>query len=708
MIQLRAALLLPLLAAAPLAPDRHAWLEEIEGPRAIAQVKEWNADAAKILTASPGFAATRDRARALLEDDQRIATPNTVNGETVLNLWQDGKNPRGLWRAASLDSFASGKPAWRVLIDVDALGKAEGKSWVWKGADCRAPRYDRCLVSLADGGTDAVVVREFDIAAAKFVEGGFALPNAKTNVDWAGDDALYVATDYGAGSLTTSGYARIVKRWQRGTPLASATVVGEGIEKDVRVGTRVFNDGGTAYPVFERGVDFFNSEVSHIAGDRLIRSPLPTDAEIEDVLDGRMIARLQSPWQGRAAGTLVAYAIADVVAGKAPVIETVLVPTARQSIEQVAAGKGVVWVKLLDDVSGKLVALTRTASGWQAAPQPLAANSTVQLNAVAGVRDLAFVTVEGMLTPPTLYAVVPGVPARAVQSLPARFDASAMTVEQRFAKSKDGTRVPYFIVRKKGVRGPVPALVHAYGGFRAAQTPTYLVEQPYRAGPVALFQVERGNAFVLANIRGGGEYGPAWHQAALREKRQNAFDDLHAVAEDLIRTKVSAAKRIAISGRSNGGLLVGVAMEQRPDLYGAVIMGSPLIDMQRYSKLSAGASWMGEYGNPDVPADWAFIGKYSPYQNVQAGKNYPAPFIYTSTKDDRVHPGHARKFAAALGETGTRFYYDEAIEGGHAAGADRLADAQRAALIDAYLTRELSSSSASTSAPQAARVRSSR
>lgn len=708
MNQLRAALLLPLLAAAPLAADRHAWLEEIEGPRAIAQVKAWNMQAAKILTASPGFAATRDRARTLLEDDQRIATPGTVNGETVLNLWQDGRNPRGLWRAASLDSFAAGKPAWRVLIDVDALGKAEGKSWVWKGADCRAPRYDRCLVSLADGGTDAVVVREFDIASAKFVDGGFTLPNAKTNVDWAGDDALYVATDYGAGSLTTSGYARIVKRWQRGTPLSAAVVVGEGIATDVSVATRTFNDGGTAYAVFDRGIDSYHSEMSHIADGRLVRSPLPTDAEIEDVIDGRLIAKLQSPWRGRAAGTLIAYAIADVIAGKSPAIETVLVPTERQSIEQVRAGKAVVWVKLLDDVSGKLVALTRTASGWQAAPQPLAANATVQLNAAAGVRELAFVTVEGMLTPPTLYAVTPGAPARAVQSLPARFDASAMTVEQLFATSKDGTRVPYFLVRKKGVRGPVPALIHAYGGFRSAQTPTYLVEQPYRAGPVALFQVERGNAFVLANIRGGGEYGPTWHQAALREKRQNAYDDLHAVAEDLIATRVSAAKRIAISGRSNGGLLVGVAMEQRPDLYGAVIMGSPLIDMQRYSKLSAGASWIGEYGNPDVPADWAFIGRYSPYQNVRAGKNYPAPFIYTSTKDDRVHPGHARKFAAALAETGTRFYYDEAIEGGHAAGADRLADAQRAALIDAYLTRELSSSSASTSARQRSSVRSSR
>lgn len=680
---------LPLLVAA--APDPNTYLEEVEGPRAIAQVKQWNAAALKTLTASPRFAADRARARTLLEDDKRIAEPDAVQNGEVRNLWRDARNPRGLWRTAPLAGFIAGKPVWRVLIDVDALGKAEGKSWVWKGADCRAPAYARCLVALADGGTDAVVTREFDVATARFVDGGFALPVAKASTDWAGPDALYVATDFGVGSMTTSGYPRIVKRWQRGTPLSTATVVGEGEVGDVRTGTRVYVDGDRQWPTFERATDFYHSEISHIASDgRLVRSPLPTDAEIQDVIDGRVVAKLQTPFAGRPAGALVAYAIGDVLAGRAPAIETVLVPTASQSIEQVAAGKAVLWVKLLDDVSGKLVALGRTPAGvWRATSVPLASNATVHLETAAGSTEVAFVTVEGMLVPPTLYAVVPGAAPKAVQALPARFDASTMTVEQRFATSKDGTRVPYFLVRKKGTSGPVPALIHAYGGFRNAQTPTYLVEQPYRAGPVALFWVERGNAFVLANIRGGGEYGPAWHDAGLREKRQNVFDDLHAVAEDLVRTNVSAPRKIAVSGRSNGGLLVGVAMEQRPDLYGAVVMGSPLIDMQRYSHLLAGASWMSEYGDPDVPGDWAFISKYSPYQNLKAGVKYPAPFIYTSTKDDRVHPGHARKFAAGLEALGAPFYYSEALEGGHAAGADRIEDAQRAALIEAYLEREL-------------------
>ncbi len=680
---------LPLLAAA--AADPNAWLEDVEGPRAIAQVKAWNAATLAQLTAAPDFAANRDRARTLLEDPGRIATPDAIEAGQVLNLWRDAANPRGLWRTASLASFSTGKPQWRTLIDVDALGKAEGKSWVWKGATCLAPAYVRCMVALADGGTDAVVLREFDKGAGAFVGGGFALPNAKSDVAWAGPDALYVATDYGAGTLTASGYPRIVKRWARGTPLTAATVVAEGKAEDVRIGVTVIGDGPRDWPLLIRGLDFYHEELSHIAPDgRLVRSPLPADAEVEDVLGGRLIAKLQTPWQGRPAGALVAYDISAVLAGRTPVVETVFLPDPTQSVEQVKAGKDRLWVKLLHNVSGMLVVLARSPDGvWSGNVAALPANATVHLDAAAGTVEAAFATVEGMLTPPALYAVTPGATPSVVQSLPARFDASAMTVEQRFATSKDGTRIPYFLVRKAGTSGPVPALIHAYGGFRAAQTPTYLVDQPYRAGPVALFWVERGNAFVLANIRGGGEYGPAWHDAGLREKRQNVFDDLHAVAEDLVRTRVSAPRKIAVSGRSNGGLLVGVAMEQRPDLYGAVVMGSPLIDMQRYSHLLAGASWVSEYGDPDVPADWAFMSKYSPYQNLKAGVNYPAPFIYTSTKDDRVHPGHARKFAAGLAALGDRFYYAEAIEGGHAAGADRREDAQRAALIMAYLEREL-------------------
>ena len=654
-------------------------------------MKAWNTRTLTTLQAEPGFDRFKQRALALLQDDRQLATPDQVIGGAVLNLWQDKQNPRGLWRIASLSSFASGKPEWRTLIDVDALGKAEGRSWVWKGATCRAPAYDRCMVALSDGGGDAVVEREFDIATARFVDGGFVLPTAKSEVGWAGPDALYVATDFGAGSMTDSGYPRIAKLWRRGTPLSAAKTVAAGEKSDVSVRVSVMKEGGTRYPIVERGIDFYHALRSHIAPDgRLVPSPLPTDADVNAVLDGRLIATLKSDWQDMPAGSVVAYSIADVLAGKTPTIERVFVPNAHQAVETVAASRLILWVKLLDDVNGRLERVMRAANGqWHAASVALPDRSTIHLDATARDGDLAFATVEGFLSPPALYAVRGNTSPAKIDSGPARFDASDMTVEQHFATSKDGTRVPYFLVRKKGVTGPVPALIHAYGGFDAAQTPTYLVSEPYRSGPAALFWVEEGNAYVLANLRGGGEYGPAWHKAAMREKRQNAYDDQYAVAQDLVKTGVSAKGRIAISGRSNGGLLVGVGMEQHPDMYGAVVMGSPLLDMKRYSHLLAGASWMGEYGNPDVPADWAFISRYSPYQNLRQGTRYPTPFIYTSTEDDRVDPGHARKFAARLQRYGDPFFFYENPEGGHEAGADKTQDATRAALVTVYLNKEL-------------------
>lgn len=673
------------------ATDPNAYLEDIHGTRALDTVKRWNTRSLAALEAKPGYARYRQRALDLLQANRQIATPDQILGDQVLNLWQDKTNVRGLWRVASLASFTSGKPVWRTLIDVDALGKAEGKSWVWKGATCRSPSYDHCMVALSNGGGDAVEEREFDIPSGKFVADGFVVPSFKTRLNWASPDALYVATDFGTGSLTKSGYPRTVKRWQRGTPLTSASIVTSATQDDVGISTDVYSEGDRRYAIVSRDVDFFHSKRNHVADDgRLVASPLPDDAVLNTVLDGRLIATLASDWRGIPSGSVVAYSIADVLARLAPTIERVLVPTSTQAVEQVDSSKSVLWVKMLDDVSGRLVSLTRGADGrWTQGVAALPTASTIHLDATAGKDDVAFAMVESFLSPPALYAVRPNAKPVTVDTLPARFDASTMEVEQRFATSKDGTKIPYFLVRKKGTTGPVPALVHAYGGFRNAQTPTYLVDQPYRSGPAGLFWVEEGNAFVLANIRGGGEYGPRWHQMPLRENRQKAYDDLHAVGDDLVRTGVSAKQKIAVSGRSNGGLLVGVAMEQRPDLYGAIVMGSPLLDMQRYSHLSAGASWIGEYGDPDKPADWAFISKYSPYQNLKRGVKYPTPFIYTSTEDDRVHPGHARKFAARLEAYGNPFFYYESPEGGHAAGADKIEDAKRAALVTVYLNTQL-------------------
>ena len=678
--------------AAPLSQtDPNLYLEQIDGARALAKVKGWNAATLDVLEKRPGFAAYRAKALALLSTNQKIAEPDQVLGNKVLNFWQDEQHPRGIWRVSPLTAFAAGQPQWRTLLDIDAMSKADKKEWVFKGATCLSPAYVDCMVSLSNGGGDAVEVREFDLDKAAFVPNGFFVPTAKTDVSWAGPDALFVGTDFGPGTLTDSGYARIVKQWRRGTPLSAATVIAEGEKSDVSVNATSLVDGARTWPIVSRGIDFYHQKLWHIAPDRrLVPSPLPEDAQIAAILDGRIIASLKTPWEGRPAGALVAYSIPDLLAGKVPVIETVFVPNAHQAVEEVSASKSKLWVKYLDDVSGRLTALTRAPDGnWSGTPVALPDKSTIHLNATASTTDLAFATVEGMLTPPTLFRAEPTGAAATIQALPPQFDASNMVVEQHFATSTDGTKIPYFLVHRKDVTGPVPTLVHAYGGFELSQTPTYLVTEPYRSGPLALFWVQEGNAYVLANIRGGGEYGPKWHTSVLRENRQKAYDDLYSVAGDLISRGVAEKGRLAVSGRSNGGLMAAVAITERPDLWGGAIIGSPLIDMKRYSHLLAGASWMGEYGNPDVPADWAFIRKYSPYQNLKCGVKYPVPFIYTSTRDDRVHPGHARKFAAKLEECRDRFFYDESIEGGHEAGIVPEEDAQRVALEAVYLNMML-------------------
>jgi prolyl oligopeptidase len=675
--------------AAPAKPsaDPNLYLEQVDGARALAKVKAWNAATRAELEKQPGCADYRARALRLLSTNEKIAEPDQVIGDKVLNYWQDDQHPRGIWRVSPLAAFATGHPQWRTLIDIDAMSKADGKQWVFKGADCLAPAYTDCMVSLSNGGGDAVEAREFDLDKGQFIQGGFFAPTAKSNIAWAGPDALFIGTDYGAGSLTDSGYPRIVKVWKRGTPLSAATQLSEGEKTDVSVQAYTVFDGGTFWPILNRSVDFYHSKVSHIAPDgRLVPTILPDDAQINGILDGRAIASLKTPWEGRPAGALVAYSIPDLLAGKRPAVETVFIPNAHQAVEEVSTSKSALWVKYLEDVSGKLMAMQRAPDGsWAGKVIPLADKTTDHLNATASSSDLAFATVEGMLTPPTLFAIDPAAAPVHVQSLPAQFDASNMVVEQNFATSPDGTKVPYFLVHRKDVTGPMPVLMHAYGGFEAAQTPGYLVNQPYRSGPLALFTVEDGKAYVLANIRGGGEYGPNWHNAVLRENRQKAYDDLYAVGQDLIARGITQKGRIAVSGRSNGGLMASVAIEQRPDLFGAAIIGSPLVDMKRYSHLLAGASWMGEYGNPDVPADWTFIRKYSPYQNLKCGVKYPVPFIYTSTRDDRVHPGHARKLAAKLEACHDKFFYDEAIEGGHAAGIVPEEDAQRVALETVYM-----------------------
>ncbi len=672
--------------------DPYQWLEEVQGAKALAQVKTWNAATAKQLEAAPGFASYRDRSLAILNDKRQLAYPDEIQSSNVTNFWQDAANVRGLWRVATTASFVAGTPDWRTLIDLDALSKAEGKNWVWKGANCLKPDYRYCLVGLSDGGKDALEWREFDTATAKFVSGGFATPAAKSSVAWLDRDHLLVQSDFGPGTVTDSGYGRQVRLWTRGTPLSDAKLVAEGTTSDVGVTPAVFWDSNRAWGTIFRSTSFWETELSHLTpSGALVRSPLPASAELQDVLGGRAIALLHVDWSFRGtkwlAGSIVAYSIDPVLRGEPATVEAVYVPSSTEAVEEVRASQNVLWVKVLDNVAGKLVSLRRGPYGWVARNVPLAQNSVVHLMTVGGTPDLAFVGVEGLAQPETLYAVQPEGRRTAVASLPAFFDASKVEVSQHFATSPDGTKVPYFVVRPAGTTGPIPTLMHAYGGFRAATNPTYLSKNPSRLGPMAQFWVQEGGAFVLANIRGGGEFGPAWHESVLKANRQKVFDDFYAVAEDLKKTGITS--KLGISGRSNGGLLMGVAYTQRPELFDAVLMGVPLSDMKRYSHLLAGASWMGEYGDPDKPEEWAYISKYSPYQNLKAGAKYPKVMIYTSTKDDRVHPGHARKMAARMEEQGHPFYYFENIEGGHAGTANKSEDAYRAALMMVYLNREL-------------------
>ena len=676
------------------ADDPYIWLEEIQGERALAKVDQWNADTEAVLTDQPEYPLAKAWAKQILDDTRQIALPDAIHGDMVTNLWRDADNPRGLWRIASLESYMAGAPEWRVLIDVDKLGEDEGQSWVWHGANCLAPDYARCLIALSPGGTDADVVREFDVTTGRFVDGGFSLPEAKSNVAWFDEDTLFVGTDEGEGSLTDSGYPRLVKLWDRGTDFSTARQIAEGEQADISASGFSVLDGDTRWRFVNRSPSFWTNQISLVKEDgSTVPLPLPEDAEFEAVLNGLVIAKLNSALETTGGteqpGALVAWSLQSVLDGSDPAPFAVFRPSDTQAIEEVAASETKLWVKVLDDVSGKLIELSPGQSGWTARDMELPANSTVQIAETSGTGDTAFVTVESMLTPPTLYAVPSEGEAVAIASEPAQFDASKFTVEQKFATSKDGTKVPYYLVRPKDAQGPLPTLIHAYGGFRAAQTPKYLTAEPYRSGPLGLFWVESGNAYVLANIRGGGEYGPRWHEDALREKRQNSFDDFHAVADDLVASRLTTPGHIAASGRSNGGVLVGAVANQRPDLYGAIISGSPLIDMRRYNKLLAGASWMAEYGNPDVPEDWAFMKEWSPYQNMSDGPDVPAAFYYLSTLDDRVHPGHARKAAAKHEAYGQTFYYHEYREGGHSVGSDHEEDAKRAALLLSYLNREI-------------------
>jgi prolyl oligopeptidase len=680
-----------LMGAAP-DDDPYVWMEEIEGARALDWARAENARSLPQLQNDPRYAGLYADALKIATAKDRIPSVYFAGDGSLRDYWQDAEQVRGVWRTTSLDSYRSGKPDWRPILDVDALTKAENANWVWKDADCLRPDDRYCLVSLSNGGKDAVEVREFDTHAGKFVEGGFRLPEGKHRFAWIDKDTLFVVTDWTKADVTTSGYPFIAKILRRGQPLAAAREVYRGTRADGGYGVQpvVLRDaeGRVVAVVIQRPLDTFNAEYHLLTDSGVVKLDLPGKSSIQGYLDGRLLATLEDNWaaKGMKEGDLVDFDLAAVKAAPGDLKPSlVLRPTATQAVEQVATTRGRLVVALFDNVKGQVLSFRRSGDGWTSTRLDLPKDSTIAIASASDHDDRLVLNVTGYLTPSSQWlADAASGKAEQVRSLPPRFDASKMTVEQLWAASKDGTKVPYFVVRPKAMKldGANPTLLYAYGGFLVSQTPAY-------AATVGKLWLEKGGVYVVANIRGGGEFGPRWHNAGLKLNRMRVYDDFFAVSEDLIRRKITSPQKLGAMGGSNGGLLMGVALTKRPELYNAIVIQVPLFDMIGYDHIGAGASWIGEYGDPKVPAERAMLMSYSPYQNLKRGQAYPRVFIETSTKDDRVHPAHARKAAARLKEYGYDYLYYENIDGGHAAAANLNERAMRQALEYTYLMQRL-------------------
>ena len=662
--------------------DPFQWLEDIDAPRSIAWVEGQNVKSAKRLETDPRYATFHTEARAIFTAKDRIPTPHFRAGG-IDNFWQDAGHIHGVWRHATEASYRTASPQWETLLDLDALSKAEGRNWFWKGSDCLKPAQTICLVRLSNGGGDAVELREYDTVARRFVDGGFRLPEGKQTVEWLDKDTLVATREWTKGEVTSSGYGYVVKTATRGGEIRE---VFRGEKSDVSASpTVVRGDGGKAEAILiNRGVSFFENELSLLIDGKAVRIPLPLKAQYEGVLGRQLVFSVKTDWSGLKPGSLIAYDLAALKAGAAkPVL--IFQPGPRQAVQSVATTRNRLIVTLLEDVKGAVDVYAFGANGWSRKRLALPRNANINLVDSADDDDEVYVTAEGFLDPTSLWLAdtATGKVAR-VKTLPARFNPSSHVVEQFWATSTDGTKIPYFVVRPKAMKpdGSTPTIMYGYGGFEVAKPPVYMPE-------MGRIWLQRSGAYVIANIRGGGEFGPAWHDAVLREKRQLSFDDFAAVARDLTARKITSARRLGIYGRSNGGVLTTVSMTQHPELWNAVVVESPLVDMLRYNHLSAGASWVGEYGDPDVAADRAFIEKYSGYQNLKAGVKYPEPYITTNTRDDRVHPGHARKFAAKLEAMGVPYLYYEQTFGGHANDADPELNARRWARHYVYLAQKL-------------------
>lgn len=679
------------IASAHAAPsDPYIWLEDVASPRAMAWVNAHNATTTKRLEADSRYKTLYEQALAAYSTKDRIPVPSFTHGE-IFNFWQDSDHLRGIWRKTTLVSYRSAQPQWSTVLDIDALGKAENKSWVLRGLDCLEPDQERCLISLSNGGEDAVEIREFDVERKSFVLNGFHLPRGKHRVAWEDSDHLLVSTNWMPSDVTASGYPYIVKRLTRGQTLAQAVEIYRGDKSDGGYGVdpAVLRDGqGRRLAVIIRPLDTFHHQTFVITPKGVQRLAIPEKVDVVDLVDNRVILSLDELWKGHPAGSLVSVSRDALLANPQDLDpKPVWVPGPKDAQNGTTSTKNNLLMATLHNVQGRATVIKPASGGqWKTQSLPLPNNLAIRWGSTDSVSDNAFLSASGFLTPSTLYLSDTGKGTlEPIKTLPAQFDATHDIVEQFEATSTDGTKVPYFVVHRKDIHydGQTPTLMTAYGGFETSET-------PYYSATVGKLWLERGGAFVLANIRGGGEFGPKWHDAGLGTKRQVTYDDFAAVAKDLDRRKITSPRRLGIEGGSNGGLLMGVELIQHPDLWNAVVIQVPLLDMIRISKIAAGASWQGEYGDVNAdPAVMAFWQKTSPYQNLKAGVKYPEPFIFTTTKDDRVGPQHARKFAARMEELKLPFYYYENTEGGHGSGADLKQSARTQALTMTYFQEKL-------------------
>jgi prolyl oligopeptidase len=685
------------LSAQPAAPGaaepyEFSYLDEIEGERALAWARQENERTLAELTADPRYQQFHDRALQILQAKDRI--PGVAfRPDGLHNFWQDETHVRGIWRRTSLASYRTATPQWETILDIDALSKAENANWVYRGAQCLPPQETRCLVTLSDGGKDAVEIREFDTRTKQFVPGGFRLPVGKQSATWLDENTLLVAREWAPGTMTKSGYPYVVKRLSRGQTLEQATEVFRGTADDVQAGPMVLRDAsGRVQAVgFQRGVNFFDREYTMLINDRPVKLNLPAKSSPAGIVDGRVLVSLDQDWQAAPglafkADSLISYDLAEWRSDPNSARPSLVwEPGARQTLGGVATTRDALIVTTLDNVRGRAFEMNYAGGRWTSRPIALPANSTINVAAASDESNEAMFSVTDYLTPSTLW-YYNGADGRleTLKATPPRFNAATHMVEQHEATSRDGTKIPYFLVRPRNMRsdGSTPTLLYAYGGFQVSQVPSY-------SGPMGALWLEQGNAYVVANLRGGGEFGPNWHQTAQGANKQRTWDDYIAVAEDLIRRRITSPRHLGVVGGSQGGLLVGTAITQRPELFNAAIIQVPLFDMLRYHKLGAGASWVGEYGNPEIAAERAWIEAYSPYQKLTPGRTYPTPFILTSTKDDRVHPGHGRRAAARLAQLGQPYYYYENIDGGHSAAANLRESARRLALEYTYASKRL-------------------